>query len=195
MQVEASLPLSLPEGEDENSPGCSPQSRTKPWGRAPDAAGASPRAARSSPPHIARVVIHLVLLQKREEFRLEIALPMMLFLARDVIHSTIDLSPSDGECSIPLLPFKALHRTGFVHPVRRCAFDFPHRFGNRHRCGKRRERVNVIFGATDCEGHDPVLACDSSHVSPQPRLVFRRDGSLALFGREDAVKQCTTIGV
>ena len=87
MRVWATSLQSFPKGDGENGPGWSPHWRTESWEGVPHLSTPSRRDGRISPPHIARIVLNPVLLEKGNELGLEIALAMMLFLARDVLAS------------------------------------------------------------------------------------------------------------
>ena len=112
MQGLANSPLSLPEGEIENSPGWSPPGRTEPWDASPTAP-TSPRGAdRESPPDLARVELDTMFLEKCNELRLEVSFLMMLFLARYVRQCGRRLRQANGESAVALLPFETRHRAG-----------------------------------------------------------------------------------
>lgn len=195
MQTGSMLPRSLPEGEDENSPGWSPPQRTEPWESAPDVPAPSRRDGRSSTPDIARVVFNAVLFEEGDVLGLEVALLVMLLLARYIRKRRGHLGPSDREGAIALLPFKAIHRAGLVHPMRGCALDLPHGRGDRHGRRQRKQKMNVVLGSSDAERGHLMLARDATHVGPQTRLDFSGDGLASLLGGEDAMKERAAIGV
>jgi hypothetical protein len=192
---------SLPEGEEESSPGTAAPPR---------------RAVRNSPPYVARIEFDAVLLQKRNELCLEVDLLMMFLLARDVRQRGADLSTSDREvgtarlqtnhssgwsvtaqylCSVAFLPREVANCAGFVHPMRGRAFDLPHGRRNRERRWKRKKNVDVIVGSSNRESFHVVFSCDASHVGPQPRLNLWRDGLVPFLCGEDTMKKRATIGV
>ena len=187
--------LVLPEGEGENSPGRSPHRRTEPWERARSVSAQSRRDDRNLSPHMARVVVYLVLLQKCNELRLEVALTMMLLLPGNVGERGAYLGPSDGERCVAFLPVEVPCRAGCVHPMRGCALDCLHGrgYGQRRRQGQKKR--DVVLDSTDAERFHLVPARDAAHVSPQQRLDFRSDGFATIPGGEDAVKQRATVGV
>lgn len=195
MQGLANSPLSLPEGEIENSPGWSPPGRTEPWDASPTAP-TSPRGAdRESPPDVARVELDTMFLEKCNELRLEVSFLMMLFLARYVRQCGRRLRLANGESAVALLPFETRHRAGFVHPARGRALDFPHSLGNRQGRRKRQKDVSVVVHPAYGKSFHLVLPRDASHVGPQAGLDLRRYDFAPLLGGKDAMKQRATIGV
>jgi len=70
-------------------------------------------------PDISWVKFNTMSLQYRQKFCLKIALPMMLFLAENVLHGRIHLRTADGECAVAFLPLKGGLGTNPVHPTRR----------------------------------------------------------------------------
>jgi len=195
LQIRAALQLSLPEGDDENSPGWSPRTRTEPWESDPKETAPSRRDGRNSPPNIARIVFDAVLLEKGDVLSLEITCAMMLFLACDVFQGRANLRPSDRERAITFLPFKAFDLAGLMHPERGYTFDFPHCRGYRHRRRQRKQEMNVVLYSADAKRLHLVLARDASHVGPQTRLDFCDDGLAPLLGGEDTMEDRATVGV
>jgi hypothetical protein len=195
MGVRAVSLLFLPEGECENSPGGSPPWRTEPWEHIANIPTPSRRDGRNLPPHVARIIFNVVFLEKSEELPLEIALPMVLFLACNVCQRGGYLSPSDGERRIAFLPCEVFHRAGFMHPARRCALDFSHRRCYRQRRRQRQQNMNVVLHSAYAERLHLVLARDTAHIGPQPRLDLRNNNLAPFPGGENAMKQRTTIGV
>jgi len=191
MRVQVASLRSLPEGEGENSPGWSPPWRMEPW----EGAAPSRRDGRTSPPNISRIIFNAVLFEKGDILGLKIALPVMLFLARDIRQRCAHLSPSDGERTVPFLPFKVIDCAGFMHPARGCALDFPYRRGDRRGRGQREQNMNVVLHAADAKRLHLVFTRDAAHVGPQPWLDFREDDLVPLLGGEDTVKERAAIGV
>jgi len=185
----------LPEGGNENSPGWSPPTRTEPWDSVRTMCRPPRRAGRNSAPDVSRIVFDAVLLQEREELGLEIALLMMLLLARDIRNRGGDLCPPDRERAVTLLPFEFVVRACLVHPQRRRAFDFSHGLGNRHGRRKRKQNVNVILGAAHRKSCYAMFSCDAAHVSPKSILNLRHDDRAPLLGREDTMEQRGAIRV
>lgn len=182
----------LLEGGSENSPGWS---AAEPWECGFAASGQSRRDDRSLPPHVARIVVDAVSLQKREKLSLKIAFAMVLFLARDVGNRGVQLRPSDRKCAVSFLPLEVLDGRGFVHPMRGSTLDLAHRPGDRIGRRKRQQNVNVIVGASDGKRLHGVISSDSAHEGPQLRLNGRRNQLAPFFRREHAVKQRAAIGV
>ena len=185
----------LPEGEQESSPGWSPQSRTEPWDCGPGTAAPPRRAVRNSLPNIAGIEFNTVLLQKGNEFRLEVDPLMMFLLAFDVRQRCTDLGASDREGSLALLPREVPDRARFVHPMRGRTLDLSHGRRNSARCLKRKKHVDVIVSSPNSECLHPMFSGNSSDVGPQPRLNLRRNGLVPLLCGEDTMKKRATIGV
>ena len=187
VQVRSTSLPSLPEGERENSPGWSPPQRTEPWEYVANTPAPSRRDGRNLPPNIARIVFNLMFFQKGDELRLEIALSVMLFLARYVRERSAYLGPSDGERPIAFLPFEIILCAGLVHPERRCALDCLHRRCYRHRRRQRQQNMNVILHSAYAERLHLVLARDAAHIGPKPRLNIRYDCLAPLLGGKDTM--------
>jgi len=195
MRTRATSLKPLPEGENDNSPGWSPPQRTEPWEQAAATPAKSRRDDRNSPPNISRIIIDVMFLQKRNKLRLEIALPVTLFLARDVRQRRGHLGPSNGESPIPFLPFEILNVAGFAHPMRGRALDVPHCRRYRQRRRQRKQKMNMVLHSTNAERLHFMLARHTAQVRPQPRLNLRGNCLAPLLGREDAMKQRAAIGV
>ena len=110
--VAGNLGIFVPEGRIENSPGQvrrSPLRRTALGNHAPRGAAPEGRSKplRISAPEVARIVFDAVLLEDGDELRLEITLPVVLFLTGNVGQGGVYLRPSDREGPVALLPFKA----------------------------------------------------------------------------------------
>jgi len=169
--------------------------RTEPWDWTSIESETPRRGARNSPPNVARVVVNVVFLQKGDELSLKIALSMMLILARDVRKRSANLSLSNGKRPMAFLPCEAFNAADFVHPVRRHAFDFPHRGSYRHGRRQRQEKMDVVLSSPDCECRHSVVARNATHVGPQARLDLPSDALVALLGGEDTMHERATIGV
>lgn len=73
-------------------------------------------------PHVPRIVIHVVLLQERDELFLKTALAMMLRLRADVGDRVGLLRNANCKCAVSLLPGEILDVL-VVHPMRGATFD------------------------------------------------------------------------
>ena len=155
----------------------------------------SRRDGRNSPPNITRIVFNLVFLQEGNELSLEIARPMMLLLASDVLQRGAHLGPSNGERAITFLPFKTVRLGGLVHPERRGTLDFSHCCGDWYGRRQREQKMDVVLHSADAKGLHLVFAGDAAHVGPQTGLDFRCDYFAPLFGGKDTVEERTAIGV
>ena len=185
----------FPEGRNESSPGWSPPRRTEPWDSVGPVCPRPVGPGRTSTPHVSRIVFDVVLFQKGAELGLEISPSMMILLTSDVRQRGAPLRRSNGEGSVPFLPFKALDCAGLMHPTRGCTLDFPHCFRNRERRWERKKDMDVVLRSTNCEGFQAVFSRNASHISPQLGLDFRSDRFAPLFRGEDTVKQRGAIGV
>lgn len=195
MQVRTASLFCLPEGENDHSPGWSPRMRTEPWEQAATAPAKSRRDDRNSPPNVPRIVLNSVFLQERDKLRLEIALPMMLFLPCDVRQSCIYLGPSNGESPITFLPLEIFQRAGLMHPMRGRALDVSHCRGYGQRRRHREQKMNMVLHSADAERFHFMFAGHTAHVRPQPRLNLQGNCLAPILGGEDAMKQRAAIGV
>ncbi len=191
----ATLLQIVPEGGFENGPRWSPPQRTEPWDGDQVKSAPSRRANRISPPNIARVVVNLVLLQEGKKLRLEIVLPMMYFLTRNIRQCRVNLTHSDGKGTVTLLPFETPHPACFIHPVRGRALDLPHRFCHRERRWERKKDVEMILRSTNSEGFPSVFSRNASYIGPQPGLDLRRDDFASCLRGKDTMEQRATISV
>jgi hypothetical protein len=195
MDHRANSSLCLPEGGIDNSPGWTrSEAKGEPW--VGDAFAHAPRrAARRSAPNVSRIVINALFLQKRNKLGLEIALPMVFLLPRDVGERRCHLGRTYRERSIPLLPLEFPTLALFVKPPRRRTLDLTHRLSNRHGRRQRQQNMNVILGPAHRQSLHAVLARNAAHVGPQSWLDIGCDRPSPLPGGEDTMEQRATIGV
>lgn len=153
------------------------------------------RAARNSPPNIARVINDMVFLQERDELRLKTAPPMTFLLACDIRNCGARLRRPDGKCAVALLPLKVPLPLRLVHPERRCALNLSHCIRDWKRGRQREENVNVILCSPNGQGFETMLSRDTSDVRPKSRLNLLRDRPATFLRGEDTMKQRATIGV
>ena len=150
---------------------------------------ASRRAAGTQPQHVTRIVLDPILLQERDEFSLKIVFLVMLRLTGDVGEGGSDLSGSDREGAVSLLPLKPIDCTGLVHPTARTRLLISRiAFASGRDDGRDKQDVDVILRTADYKGSHAMLSGDPSDVFPEPRLYIRRNGSAPVLRGEDAVK-------
>jgi len=115
---------------------------------------------------VTRIVIDIVLLEKRDELLLETALLMMFGLRMDVFNRRVHMGNAYRERTLSFLPMK--HRAGMlVDPLGRAALQQLHGLRDRHGPRKRQQHMHMIIGAADGQCFHVVLACDTAEVSPQ----------------------------
>ena len=195
MPIRSAWVASLPEGEDENSPGWSPPWRTEPWEGVANVPVPSRRDGRNLPPNITGIIFNVVLLGEGDVLGLEVSLSMMLLLARYMCERGAHLGPSDGEGTIAFLPLEIFYRAGLVHTVRRCALDFPHSRGDQYGRRQRKQKMDVVLGSSDAARGHLMLARDSAHVGPKTLLDLRDDGFAPLLCGENTMIERAEIGV
>ena len=98
----------------------------------------------------------------------------MFFLAGDVALHGGELSISDGECAVSILPVEiAVYVALSLDPNGAVPFDIPDEFTQANVFARRRKQMNVIVGTSGGQELGLVIICNPTHVGEQTLFYFR----------------------
>ena len=139
-------------------------------------------------PNVTRVILHMILLQKRDVLLLKRSLLMMLSLCGDVLRDIVHARLAHAESSISGLPCE-FRRMLLPNPPRRVRFNGTRNF----RRGIRRPHANQHVNMINVTIHDQ---CSPAHFANNPAKVrkeilpeFGLDQRPSPLGRENQMQQ------
>jgi putative transposon-encoded protein len=151
----------------------------------------------ASIPDIPFIEGDLVTFQKSPVFLLELFLPMMFLLVRDVFTDGGHVGFGDSKRSITCLPRKSSELAALrLDPFGRRFFDILDGGTDRDGAGQFKEDVNVVFNRVDEHGRAAKVLKNSRHVGMKRIANPVGNDSLAILGAENEmnVEACEGLG-
>ena len=150
--------------------------------------------AGASSPQISFIVFDPAPLKKLHILLLKRLLLMVFFLPKDISLHRGEARHAHRERAIPLLPGKLGDPKGFMHPLRRWAFDFPEYIGKAMGGTQANQHMHMIGSPTDGLGHAVKRANGPAKIRMKAAAPRIGDKEPAFFGAEDEMVVKTQIG-